>query len=155
MTPSCPTCSQTGVLPWTNVTYPQAVAACAAVGATLCTEQQWHRACSVLNPESYPIAYTSGTRVIEAENYSGIASAIDTTVTPNVSHAWAEDYSPGYSGMSAMQAEPDTGTALSNANAITMGPRLDYQFNFQKVAATFTYRHRHVRGQLDRRHQRR
>jgi hypothetical protein len=70
-------CSRQGVQPWVNVTYPQAAAACTSIGATLCGETEWHRACSVVNPTTYPItASTTGT-LIEAEDYSGIASATD------------------------------------------------------------------------------
>jgi formylglycine-generating enzyme required for sulfatase activity len=32
-------------MPWTQVTRPQAQAACAAIGASLCTEAEWQRAC--------------------------------------------------------------------------------------------------------------
>jgi len=39
-------CSRTGVTPWVNVTYPEAEAACAALGADLCTEAEWYEACS-------------------------------------------------------------------------------------------------------------
>ena len=138
VTPVCPTCSTANRIPWTDVTYPQAVAACAAVGATLCTEQQWHRACSVVNPETYPIAYTSGTRIIEAENYFASTSQTDTTVTPNAPHGWTEDYTPAYSGISAMQATPDTGTNLSSANALTMAPFMDYQVTFA-TAGTYHF----------------
>ena len=38
-------CSAAGRLPWTNVTHAQAQAACAAVGARLCTETEWRRGC--------------------------------------------------------------------------------------------------------------
>jgi formylglycine-generating enzyme required for sulfatase activity len=38
-------CSEPGRLPWTNVDYPDAQAACATVGARLCTEAEWQRAC--------------------------------------------------------------------------------------------------------------
>ncbi|MBK8169411.1 MAG: hypothetical protein IPK60_03590 [Sandaracinaceae bacterium] len=39
-------CSVAGVLPWTNVTYAQAQAACTAAGATLCNENsEWETAC--------------------------------------------------------------------------------------------------------------
>src|SRR5205823_3528568 len=43
-------CSKQTALPWTNITYPQALAACQSVGARLCTEQEWHRTCSVIAP---------------------------------------------------------------------------------------------------------
>jgi hypothetical protein len=38
-------CARAGVMPWTNVSHPEAVAACAAAGKRLCTEAEWQRAC--------------------------------------------------------------------------------------------------------------
>jgi hypothetical protein len=38
-------CSRSGVIPWTNLTGPQAQAACASIGATLCTAADWQAAC--------------------------------------------------------------------------------------------------------------
>jgi formylglycine-generating enzyme required for sulfatase activity len=38
-------CSRTGVLPWTNLTYDEAKAACAASDMALCTVAQWLDAC--------------------------------------------------------------------------------------------------------------
>jgi len=68
---SATVCSQSGVLPWTNVKYKDALAACQAVGATLCTEQEWHRTCSVAPAAlSYPINFTGTGTYIDAESYS-------------------------------------------------------------------------------------
>jgi len=38
-------CSRDGVMPWTNVTYPEAVAACEAADMELCSESQWVSIC--------------------------------------------------------------------------------------------------------------
>jgi hypothetical protein len=38
-------CANSGVRPWTNLTYAQAAAACQAAGKRLCTEAEWQRAC--------------------------------------------------------------------------------------------------------------
>lgn len=38
-------CSRAGVLPWTNITYPDAKVACESVGLRLCTESEWQQAC--------------------------------------------------------------------------------------------------------------
>ena len=123
-------CSKGGVLPWTNVTYPQARAACQAIGADLCSEQDWHRACSAVSRQAFPIAgpaNTSGFVFIEAENYS----AISTATSGGVLRAWVPATSPtGYSGISAMQAQPNTGANVSAANAPTQAPRLEYQVQF-------------------------
>src|SRR5262249_24874321 len=112
-TPVCPTCSMPNVLPWTNITYPQAEAACEAVGAEVCTEVQWHRACGVVNSPTYPITYAgSGTLIVEAEDYQTTVAAPDTS-TPAVYHSWVEDYTPQYQGISALQASPDVGLSLT------------------------------------------
>ncbi len=39
-------CANPGVMPWTNLTYPQAEAACTAAGGRLCTETEWQRSCN-------------------------------------------------------------------------------------------------------------
>ncbi len=38
-------CSRSNVLPWTNLTYPEARAACEAAGLRLCTADEWQQAC--------------------------------------------------------------------------------------------------------------
>jgi hypothetical protein len=38
-------CSREGVLPWTNLRHADAAAACASIGARLCTEAEWESAC--------------------------------------------------------------------------------------------------------------
>jgi hypothetical protein len=38
-------CARPGVQPWSNVSYPEAAAACAAAGKRLCTDAEWQRAC--------------------------------------------------------------------------------------------------------------
>ena len=168
-------CSQKGVLPWTDVTHPEAEAECEAVGARLCTEQEWHRTCSVIAPLSevspastvYPIVLPASgtiTTTFEAEDYetntfatgdavrdvqhrrrsvrpignsaecaaktcngksgSKHCSLDNTTCTGNgelrsadvydrlgagTPHAWVEDYTQGFSGISDMEALPDVG----------------------------------------------
>ncbi len=123
-------CSQTTRMPWVNVTYPQAAAACASIGARLCTEEEWHRACAVINPTSYPITIssTSTKQLIEAEDYSSIA--------PGSSRAWVEDYQPGFSGIAEMAAIPNTGANNNSATtAVSSSPRLDYKLTFAAGAA--------------------
>jgi hypothetical protein len=128
-------CSQAGVQPWVNVTYPQAVAACASIGATLCSESAWHRACSVVAPSTFPIAVNGTGTMIEAEDYFGtLASAVD---AGGKRRAWVEDETPGFSGISDMQALPITGGNITAANAPTQSPRLDYQINFTAAATTY------------------
>ena len=39
-------CSKAGAIPWTNITHPQAEAACAVIGARLCTETEWEATCT-------------------------------------------------------------------------------------------------------------
>ncbi|HUS30995.1 MAG TPA: MopE-related protein [Kofleriaceae bacterium] len=67
-------CSKSGVQPWTNVKYQDALAACRAVGAQLCSESQWHHACSVVGTAAgyptYPISFSGTGLYVEAEDYS-------------------------------------------------------------------------------------
>jgi hypothetical protein len=135
-------CSRSGKAPWTNVTYPQAAAACASVGARLCTEQEWHRTCSVVAapPITLSIAST-GNPVIEAENYSIIAA--------QNTRAWVPDYTttPGnstaagtFSGISALEATPNNGGNITTAaNALTQSPRLDYSLSFTATGLYHVY----------------
>ena len=69
-------CSKAGVMPWTNVTYPEALAVCESMGASLCTETRWHQACGVVAPSTFPLAVdaSNGTR-IEAEDFYRTSSA--------------------------------------------------------------------------------
>lgn len=135
-------CSKGGVLPWTNVTYPQARAACQAIGADLCTEQDWHRACSVVTKSTYPLAApttATGFTFVEAEDYLSMTTATSTG-TGAALHGWVVDYAPSdYSGISAMQTTPNLGANVSQANAPTQAPRLDYQFSFPATAAATNY----------------
>jgi Putative metal-binding motif len=122
-------CARAGVQPWTNVTYGQAQAACASAGARLCTEQEWHRACSVTAGTSYPVvepAANNGQIFLEAEDYFSRATGSNGTV-----RAWVPDQAPaGFSSIGALRASPNTGGNVSLANAPTQAPRLDYLVNF-------------------------
>ncbi|HEY5945416.1 MAG TPA: MopE-related protein, partial [Kofleriaceae bacterium] len=81
-------CSKSGVKPWTNVTYQQALAACQSVGASLCTESTWHRTCSVVTPLTYPLGVAGAGNLIEAEDYSSIAfGQLDTTAETGLPNA--------------------------------------------------------------------
>jgi hypothetical protein len=125
-------CSRVGKAPWTNVTYPEAAAACANVGGRLCTEQEWHRTCSVVTPPTFPLGVVNTGTLIEAEDF----------VTPAVAvggRAWVPDYTtaPGnatpagtFSGISALEPTPNNGGNITAANAKTQSPRLDYPLNF-------------------------
>ena len=47
-------CSRPDALPWANVSWADAQAACAAAGATLCAGADWQRACAGLGEDPYP-----------------------------------------------------------------------------------------------------
>ncbi len=118
-------CSKQGVQPWTNVKYPDAVAACATItGARLCTEAEWQHMCEP--PAAYPVTgpATAGTTdfvFIEAEN------AIANTPIGGATRAWTAIVPPAFQGVTAMQV-PDNGfSQLTAANALTQSSRLDYQ----------------------------
>jgi len=51
-------CSRAGVIPWTDVTWDEAVAACATVGARLCPGAEWDNGCYGEGRTSYPYGNT-------------------------------------------------------------------------------------------------
>jgi hypothetical protein len=132
-------CSQAGVQPWTNVTYGQAEIACTAIGARLCTEQEWHRACAVAPGTSYPVvepAANNGQLLLEAENYRSRASG----TAGGTIRAWVPDQAPpGYSGIGGLRASPNTGGAVSLANAPTQSPRLDFEIDFTTSGSHYVW----------------
>lgn len=128
-------CSRVGRVPWTNVTHPQAAAACAAVGARLCTEQEWHQACAVVTASTFPItgpANATAQVFIEAEDYDTKASATSGGVT----RAWVPDATLDFSGISAMRASPNTGANLGNT---TGAPVLNYPVAFQSTGNHYVW----------------
>ncbi|HTJ41669.1 MAG TPA: MopE-related protein [Kofleriaceae bacterium] len=135
-------CSKSGVEPWTDVTAPQAQAACAAItGAHLCSEEEWQRACAVVTPTVYPLdepSANNGQMFLEAEDFYKVTPAT-TTGAPIATRTWEPDYTIGFSGMMAMHANPDTGANLSLANAFGQGPRLDYEINFKTTGNHYVW----------------
>jgi Putative metal-binding motif len=125
-------CSKAGVQPWTDVTAPQAAAACASISAHLCSEEEWQRACAVVTPTSYPVVEpgtNNGQIYFEAEDFS--ASVIATsTGTGAATRAWEPDYTAGFSGMMGLRANPDVGANLTLANTLAQAPRLEYRVQF-------------------------
>ncbi len=124
-------CSKQGVLPWTNITQPQAEAACSSIGARLCSENEWQRMC---DPKpAFPIAgpAATGFAYIEAEYFLTRAAG---SAAGGGSDTWTEQL-PGannlqdFSGTSAMRALADNGTSVTLANAPANAARLDYQFS--------------------------
>lgn len=128
---SATVCARPNVQPWVNVTAPQAAAACTSIGARLCTEAEWHRACAVIDGVSWPVAgpvdgTVAGRVFFEAEQYQRATPA----TAGGVTRAWVPDAAQGFSGMSALRASPNLGVTVAVADAPTLAPRLDYQVNF-------------------------
>ena len=64
-------CSNANVLPWTNVTHPQAEAACAAAGGRLCSETEWSRACTTAASPACQWSYDSACTSYVASKCNG------------------------------------------------------------------------------------
>ncbi|RMH43301.1 MAG: hypothetical protein D6689_05470 [Deltaproteobacteria bacterium] len=124
-------CSKPGALPWTNVTYPEAAAACAAIGARLCTEAEWQAACEA--PRS-PVTQDSGPGnliVLEAEVFDANTAGVTDTWIVDTAEA-------GYSGSAAMYAQPNDGDNY-NTGYETSSPRLDYQVDFVATGTHYVW----------------
>jgi len=123
-------CSRQSVLPWTNITHPQAETACASIGARLCTESEWQRMC---DPKpTYPIAGPGATGFVFVDAENAFAIAAGTAAAGN--DVWqfktpATFNLQDYSGTGAFQAVVDNGTVVTIGNAPANSPRLDFQFS--------------------------
>jgi hypothetical protein len=112
-------CSDAGRMPWTNVTQPEAEAACARIGATLCDESVWQVACETDNLNPLVEAGTSGLLVVEAEDMTNIAG----------DHTWTSQTSlGGFSGTAAMRLLSDSGGESSSE--LADAGQLDQTFTF-------------------------
>jgi len=121
-------CSQSGLKPWTNIKYPDAVAVCAASGGRLCTENEWQSMCAQPVAPTYPLAGPSGTIgsqsdyvFVEAENAFANATVGGKT--------WTVAPIQNYSGTTALRSLPDSGSNPTAANAPTQSARLDFQMS--------------------------
>ncbi len=116
-------CSKPAVQPWTNVTYPQAVAACAAVNARLCTEAEWQDMC--MPSTTFPI---TGPATAGVTDFSFI-EAESVTAANNVAiggRAWVRSQPIAFNGVTVMQV-PEAGfTQLVSTNAAAQSARMDY-----------------------------
>ncbi len=119
-------CSTAARAPWTNVTYPQAVAACSSISARMCTEAEWQTMCTP--PSVYPVAgpATTGTTdfsFIEAED-----PFLNTTIG-GVARAWTRQSPLSFNGVTAMQVPNNGFEVTSSTTALATASRLDYQLN--------------------------
>ncbi|MGN6107529.1 MAG: MopE-related protein, partial [Kofleriaceae bacterium] len=121
-------CSRQNALPWTNITHPQAVAACASIGARLCTEAEWQRMCDPKPTYPIPGPAVGGFAYAEAEDAL--------LITAGSSRTWSTQPTQDFSGTTALQALPDSGTTVTAANAPANAPRLDFSFS---LAGSTTY----------------
>jgi len=142
-------CSRTGVLPWTNVTYPQALAACTAAGLRLCDQSEWQTACrgtggtcnwGSVSCTTYPLA----TPQCNTNEYDPIAGAPDddlllaTATLPMCYASWGAPLASHIFDMTGNVKEWTRDPATSPAsnpirggsyNNIAAGSRCDFNFN--------------------------
>ncbi len=130
-------CSQAGRLPWTNVTQPQAEAACARIGARLCEEDEWQLACETDNIGAgvqLPAAASSnGLVVFEAENPSFRQNVAGSQAS------WVEVIVTGASGGNAMMVPDGTQSNTTNQSNLTGSPRMTYTINFTQTGTHFLW----------------
>jgi len=127
-------CARPGVQPWTNVKYPQAVAACTSIGARLCTEAEWQAMCAQNPTVTYPLNGPTGATdfiFVEAEQAQANVS--------KGGHTWISDTTSNFSGANALIASPNGSGTVSANNAPSQSPRLDFQINFLSTGTYFIW----------------
>ena len=73
-------CSDPNVMPWRNVTFATAQAACASAGKLLCTAPQWQTACEGMANTVYPYGNTFGATTCNTETFDGVPGGVDDDV---------------------------------------------------------------------------
>jgi hypothetical protein len=135
-------CSKQNVQPWTNVTYPQALAACNSIGARLCSETEWQSMCQQEPVVTYPVSGPTGASdhvFIEAEQAFANVSKNVTSGSGTGVHSWTNDTTQNFSGVRDLIATPNTGADVSVANATLQAARLDFQINFTQTGNHFVW----------------
>jgi putative metal-binding protein len=127
-------CARQGVQPWTNVKYPQAVAACTSIGARLCTEAEWQSMCAQNPTVTYPLNGPTG-----ATDFVFVEAEQAQANVPKNGKSWTSDTTSNFSGTNALIATPNSGTSVSATNAPTQSPRLDFQVNFLSAGNYFVW----------------
>ncbi|MBA3455945.1 MAG: hypothetical protein H0T42_22800 [Deltaproteobacteria bacterium] len=127
-------CSTAGRAPWTNVTYPQAVAACSSISARLCTEAEWQSMCTP--PSIYPVAGPATTGVTDFSFIEAEDAIANTQIGP-ASQAWVRQAPLSFNGITAMQVANNGFQVIDPTTALATASRLDYQLN---LAAATGYR---------------
>ena len=119
-------CSKQGVQPWTNIKYPDAVAACTSVGARLCSEAEWQNMCTQPVTPIYPVAGPSGA-VGSSTDYVFLEAEQASMNAVVGGKTWTSVPTQNFSGTTSLQALPDSGSAPTAANAPTQSARLDFR----------------------------
>jgi len=73
-------CSNPNVLPWTNVSFAAAQAACQAAGKVLCTGPQWQAACEGASDTGYPYGNAFGPSTCHPESSARVPGGADNDV---------------------------------------------------------------------------
>jgi hypothetical protein len=73
-------CSRAGVVPWANVTFDEAAAACAAVGKRLCAPDEWLAACEGASLNLYPYGGSYLGATCNGVDHDGIPGGTDDDV---------------------------------------------------------------------------
>lgn len=123
-------CSKADALPWTGLTQPEAEARCTAIGARLCTEFEWERACMTLREDYQQGGSPNFLVTMETEDYDSVTQGAD--------FGWFVVPYPGASGTSAMWPWPNSNRTYSDNS----GPHMDYDINFTQTGTHYVW----VRG---------
>ncbi len=122
-------CSNAGVLPWSNVNFATAQAACAAAGKVLCTASQWQTACEGTANTTYPYGMSFAADACNTEPFDGVAGGADDDVllaTGAIAACVAEAGAHDLSGNLKEWTNEITGTTSNGTNiAVLRGGAYD------------------------------
>ncbi len=122
-------CSDAGRLPWTNITQPEAEAACTSIGARLCSETEWQDTCvpEVIGSGSQG---NDGLLVFEMEDQTLLSAANGWFFSTDV---------PGFSGSSYLLVPDGTDADDQNSNSLNNASQLDYDLEFSQTGTHYLW----------------
>jgi len=132
-------CSDVSRVPWTNVTQPEAEAACLGIGARLCEESEWQLACETDNAPAGSVQQGSQNLIV-IDGAAGVAN-----------NGWVVGSAvAGFTGAGYMQVPDDTETDVFDPSTLNAAsPRIDYTMNFTQTGTHFLWVRMYTDGNFE------
>ncbi len=125
-------CSDADRQPWTNITQPQAEAACARIGARLCSETEWQASCI---PEVIGTGVEGSDGLLVFETFE----ESDFGILAFANGWFFSTENPGFSGGNYLLVPDGNVSDTNNPSSLGGAPRVDYDLQFTSTGNHFMW----------------